>query len=102
MALSHIDAALAEITPAIGVEGKKAHSLPRIDGRMPWTDRVSMSLKMLERAQQECASEKDNGGSDGLRARVLDQLARAHSPLMIENQTVNFDYSARDLPTRND
>ncbi len=51
---------MAEIDKEIGAEGKKPHDLPRIDARMPWADRLAKSLKLLEMAQQDCSTEKDN------------------------------------------
>src|SRR5580704_11264470 len=48
-----------EIDKESGAEGKKPHALPRIDPRMPWADRLSKSLKLLEMAQQDCRTEKD-------------------------------------------
>ena len=102
LTIANIDGAMAEIDKEIGVEGKKPHDLPRIDARMPWADRLTKSLKLLEMARQDCSSEKDNSGDGGLRARVLDQLDHAHTRLRVAVETKNFDYDARNLPTRND
>jgi hypothetical protein len=102
LTIGNIDAAMTEISREIGVAGKKPLELPRIDARMPWGERLSQSLKMLELAQQDCRTEKDNSGDSGLRARVLDQLDHAHSRLRVAVETKNFDYDARNLPTRND
>lgn len=102
LTIANIDGAMAEIEKEIGVEGKKPRALPRIDARMPWADRLSKSLKLLEMAQQDCSTEKDNSGDGRLRARVLNQLDDAHTRMTVAIATKNFDYNARNLPTRND
>jgi hypothetical protein len=50
----------------------------------------------------ECSREKDDSGYAGLQARVMSRLDHAHDRLRVAIDTVNFDYSARNLPTRND
>ena len=102
LTIGNIDAAMAEIDKEIGADRKKPHDLPRIDARMPWADRLSKSLKLLEMAQQDCRTEKENSGDGGLRARVLNQLDDAHTRITVAIATKNFDYNARNLPTRND
>jgi hypothetical protein len=102
LTIANIDGAMAEIDKEIGTEGKKSRAVPRIDARMPWADRLSKSLKLLELAQQDCRTEKDNAGDGGLRARVLNQLDDAHTRMTVAIATKNFDYNARNLPTRND
>jgi hypothetical protein len=102
LTIGNIDAAMAEINEEIGADRKKPHDLPRIDARMPWADRLSKSLKLLELAEQDCSTEKDKSGDSGLRARVLDQLDHAHTRIRVAVETKNFDYDARNLPTRND
>jgi hypothetical protein len=102
LTIGNIDAAMAEINQEIGADRKKPHDLPRIDARMPWADRLSKSLKLLELAEQDYSTEKDKSGDSGLRARVLDQLDHAHTRIRVAVETKNFDYDARNLPTRND
>jgi hypothetical protein len=102
LTIANIDGAMAEIDKEIGGQGKKPRAVPRIDTRMPWADRLSKSLKLLELAQQDCRTEKDNAGDGGLRARVLNQLDDAHTRITVAIATKNFDYNARNLPTRND
>jgi hypothetical protein len=102
LTIANIDGAMAEIDKEIGAESKKPRALPRIDPRMPWADRLSKSLKLLEMAQQDCRTEKDNSGDGGLRARVLNQLDDAHTRITVAIATKNFDYNARNMPTRND
>ena len=101
LSIGYIDAAMADIYKETGEEGQKPNESSNLS-RMPWAKRLAKSLKVLEKAQADCDSEKDSGGDTGLRARVLDQLDHAHSRLNVALETVNFDYSARNLPTRND
>lgn len=101
LSIGYIDAAMADIYKETGEQGEKPNGTPRVDARLPWAGRLAKSLKVLEKAELDCDSEKDSGDT-GLRARVLDQLDHAHSRLNVALQTVNFDYTARNLPTRND
>lgn len=102
LSIGYMDGAIEEIDKEIGAEDKKHHALPRIDARMPWADRLTSSLRLLEMAQQECGTEKDNSGEVGLRAQVLDQLDQAHTRLTVAVETKNFDYNSRNMLTRND
>ena len=102
LSISNIDGAMEEINKEIGAGRKKQRALPRIDTRMPWADRLSSSLRLIEMAQQDCSKEKDNAGDQGLQARVLNQLDQAYTRLTVAYETKNFDYDARNLPTRND
>jgi hypothetical protein len=101
LSVGYIDAAMADIYKETGEQGERPNETPRVDARASWSKRLAKSLKMLEKAELDCDSEK-GGGETGLRARVLDQLDHAHSRLNVALQTVNFDYTARNLPTRND
>jgi hypothetical protein len=102
LTIGNIDGAMAEIEKEIGPERKKPHDLRRIDARMPWAKRLSESLSLLEKAQQDCSKEKDNSGNLGVQAQVFNLLDQAHTRITVAIETKNFDYSARDLPTRND
>jgi hypothetical protein len=102
LTIANIDGAMAEIDKEIGPERKKPHALPRIDSRMPWAARLSESLKLLELAKQDCSKEKDNPSDQGLQARVSNLLDQAQTRITVAIDTKNFDYNARNLPTRND
>jgi hypothetical protein len=69
---------------------------------MTWADRLTESLKLLERAELDCSKEKDDAENAGLHARVFGLLDQAHTRMTVAIETKNFDYSARSLPTRND
>src|ERR1700693_3754651 len=102
LTIGNIEGAMEEINKEIGADRKKPHDLPRIDARMPWAERLSKSLKLLELAKFDCSKEKDNPGDAGLQARVFNLLDQAHTRITVAIETKNFDYNARNLPTRND
>jgi len=102
LTIANIDGAMTEINKEIGADRKKPHDIPRIDARMTWGERLTESLRLLEKARQDCSNEKDTSGDQGLQARVFNLLDQAHTRITVAVQTKNFDYSARDLPTRND
>ena len=102
LTIGHIDMAVKEIEEGVGASRSKPHELPRIDPHMTWAERLDQSLRLLERAEWDFAKEKDDAASTGLKGRIFDLLDQAHTRLSVAIQTVNFDYSARNIPTRND
>jgi hypothetical protein len=102
LTITNIDDTLAEIDKETGVERKKPRALPRIDARTAWGDRLSEALRLMEKAEFECSKEKDTAGDAGLPARVAKLLDQGHTRLTVALETINFDYNARNLPTRND
>jgi hypothetical protein len=102
LTIANIDGAMDEINKVIGAGRKKPHVLPRIDARMSWAEHLSESLRLIEMARQDCGREKDNSGNNGLQARVFNLLDQAHTRITVAIETKNFDYNARNLPTRND
>jgi hypothetical protein len=101
LAISSIDAAISEINKEASVGDKQADA-PKIDTRMQWSARLSMSFKMLDRATFDCSKEKDNSGKLELQSKVLASIEQAHDRIRVAIDTVNFDYSARNMDTRND
>jgi hypothetical protein len=102
LTVSNIDVVMAEIDKEININQKKPHALSRIDPRMSWADRLSDSLKLLERARLDCSKEKDDAANAGLQARIFGLLDQAHTRITVAIDTKNFDYDARSMPTRND
>jgi hypothetical protein len=100
LTIDNIDRAMKQIDQTIGADSRKPHEFPKVDPRMPWVVRLTQSLRFLDRAEMDCATEKDSPGNAGLKARVFDLLDQAHTRLSVAIQTVNFDYSSRHLPTR--
>jgi hypothetical protein len=101
LTIDNIDRAMKQIDQAIGAASRKSQELPKIDERMTWVERLTQSLRFLDKAELDCAGEKDASANAGLKARVFDLLDQAHTRLSVAIQTVNFDYSSRHLPTRN-
>jgi len=102
LAINNIDGAIEEIGKEAAITGSDPKELPKVDSRMKWAQRLSMSFKLLDRAKLDCSIEKDNSVDAGLQKRVLDRIDQAHDRIRVAIDTVNFDYSARNMPTRND
>jgi hypothetical protein len=102
IAIKNIDGAIAEISKDPGANGKKSNELPRVDSRMPWAKRLAESLKSLDKARQELGKEKNGSGDTGLQAQISDHIDQAHNRIEVAIETINFDYNARDMSTRND
>jgi len=102
LAISNIDGAMSEIMKQALPNEKKAQNVPKFDTRMTWSDRLSVSFRLLDRAKLDCSKEKDNSGNAGVQTRVLASIDEAHGRIQVAIDTVNFDYSARNIPTRND
>jgi hypothetical protein len=69
---------------------------------MTWAARLSMSMRLLDRAKLDCSSDRDNAANAGLQSRVFASIDQAHDRIRVAIDTVNFDYSARNMTTRND
>jgi hypothetical protein len=101
LAISSIDGAISEINKEAPTEDKQP-DVPKFDTRMPWSARLSMSFKMLDRAMFDCSKEKDNSGKTELQSKVLASIEQAHDRIRVAIDTIYFDYSARNMDTRND
>jgi hypothetical protein len=102
LTMDRLDQAMKQMDTAMGGERGKSSDLPRLDARMAWAERLNQSQRLIERAEMDCAREKDDTGNTGLKAHIFDLLDQAHTRLSVAIQTVNFDYNFRHLPTRND
>jgi hypothetical protein len=102
LAIANIDGAIADISKEAPASDKEAQESPKFDARMRWSARLSMSFKMLDRAKMDCSKEKENSANAGLQTRVLASIEQAHDRIRVAIDTVNFDYSARNMQTRND
>jgi len=102
LTIGNIDAVMAEIEKEIGPDRKKPRALPRINPRMKWGERLTESIKLIEMAKLDCSKEKDGPSEAGLQARVFNLLDQAHTRMTVAIETINFDYNARNMPTRND
>ena len=102
LAIGNIDAAIAEISKGASLNDQSAQELPKVDPRMTWAARLAMSLKMLDRARLDCSKEKDGSANAGLQSQVVASIDHAHDRIRVAVDTVNFDYNARNMQTRND
>ena len=102
LAIGNIDGAIDEINKEANIKGGSSRELPAIDAHLQWSERLSTSMRLLDKAMLDCSKEKDTSGSAGLQAKVLSRLDRAHDRIRVAIDTTNFDYTARNLPTRND
>ncbi len=102
LAIGDIDGAIAEMGNEAGVNERDPQAPAKVDSRMKWPQRLSQSYRLLDKAKLDCSVEKDNSGDTGLQKRVLDRIDQAHDRIRVAIDTVNFDYSARNMPTRND
>lgn len=102
LTITNIDRAIDEINQEAAPKNKKQPSAPHINPKMKWGNRLSESLRMVERARLDCAKEKDDAANAGTLARIERLLDDAHMRLTVAIQTKNFDYDARNMSTRND
>jgi len=102
LTMDNLDEAMKQMDTAVGSDRSKPSDLPRLDARMAWAERLNQSLRLIEHAEWDFAKEKDGAANTALKARIYDLLDEAHARLSVAIETVNFDYNARHLPTRND
>jgi hypothetical protein len=101
LAVENIDGAMLDISKETG-SSVNPQDTPKIDSRMKWAQRLSKGFKMLDKAELDCRTEKVNSTDAEFQKRVLDRIDQAHDRIRVAIDTVNFDYSARNMPTRND
>lgn len=102
LAIGSINAAIAEISKEAAVSDKNTPEPLKVNARMTWQARLSMSLRLLDRAKLDCSKEKDDSANAGLQSHVMASIDQAHDRIRVAIDTINFDYSARNMPTRND
>lgn len=98
LAIGNIESAMKQIDPLIGPNEK--NQVPKVDPHMPWVERLTECLRLLDHAELSLANQKTSEGAAGVKARVFDLLDQARARLSVAVETVNFDYSSRHLPTR--
>jgi hypothetical protein len=102
LAISNIDSAIAEISQEAPIKNKNGQQSPKVDAHMTWSARLSMSMRLLDKARLDCSNDKDDSANAGLQSRIFASIDHAHDRIRVAIDTVNFDYSARNMPTRND
>jgi len=102
LAIGSIDGAISEIAEEAPASDKQTRNAPKFDSRMRWPERLSMSFRLLDKAMFDCGRDKDRSGNAELQSQVLASIEQAHDRIRVAIDTINFDYSARNLDTRND
>jgi hypothetical protein len=77
-AIDEIDKAIAEIKAAAIDDGKNLEDHPGIDSHLRWVGRLNKAASLLDKAHDDVAKEEDNASEQGLQARILGHIGRAH------------------------
>jgi len=77
-AIHDIDEAIREIKHASIDDGKNISDHAAVDAHMPWQGRLRKSRDLIDRAIADCSKEEDDPHTQGLQARILDHLHKAH------------------------
>jgi hypothetical protein len=77
-AIQEIDAAIFEIRKASIEDGKNLNDHPPVDAGMPWPGRLHRALELLDKARHDVSEEEDNGFAQGLQARAIEHIEKAH------------------------
>jgi hypothetical protein len=76
-AIAEIDEAIAEIRSAAD-DGKSLEDHPGLDSHLRWVGRLNKAASLLNKAHDDAAKEEDNASAEGLQARVLGHIGKAH------------------------
>ena len=76
-AIAEIDEAIAEIRSAAD-DGKSLEDHPGLDSHLRWIGRLNKAADLLNKAHDDVAKEEDNAAAQGLQARVLGHIGKAH------------------------
>jgi hypothetical protein len=77
VAVSHIDAAMREITQAAIDDGKNLADHPPVDVALDWPGRLRRTLELLRRARADVNQEEDNQFARGLKRRAIEHIDAA-------------------------
>jgi hypothetical protein len=77
-AIAEIDAAIAEIKAAAIDDGKSIDDHPGLDSHLRWIGRLNKAASLLDKAHDDAAKEEDDVSAQGLQARVLGHIGKAH------------------------
>ena len=77
-AIHEIDEAINEIKKAAIDDGKNLNDHPPVDRQMDWSGRLHRALELVDKAHQDIAREEDNGFAQGLQARAILHIDKAH------------------------
>jgi hypothetical protein len=77
-AVAEIDRAIGEIKAASIDDGKDLNDHVAVDAHLPWIGRLNKSARLLDKAQADVAKAEDDPAAQGLQARALEHIAKAH------------------------
>ena len=77
-AIHHIDEAIGEIKRASIDDGKNIADHAPVDAHMPWQGRLHKSRDLIDKAIADCSKEEDDPHTQGLLARIVEHLHKAH------------------------
>jgi hypothetical protein len=77
-AIEEIDAAISEIKKASIEDGKNINDHVPVDSHLDWPGRLHKAVELLDKAHSDVAREEDNRFAEGLQARALEHIDRAH------------------------
>jgi hypothetical protein len=77
-AIEQIDQAIGEIKAAAIDDGKNLNDHPSLDTHLPWIGRLNKATTLLNKAHDDVAKEEDDPATQGLQARALEHIGKAH------------------------
>ena len=77
-AIHEIDRAIDEIKKAAIDDGKNLNDHPPVDDHMQWGGRLHRAIELLDSARRDVAKEEDDPYAQGLQARALEHIEKAH------------------------
>src|ERR1700722_9147451 len=77
-AIEEIDAAINEIKHASIDDGKNINDHVPVDAHLDWPGRLHRALELLDKAHRDASQEEDNRFAEGLQARAIGHIDRAH------------------------
>jgi len=77
-AIAEIDEAIGELKAATIDDGKNVDDHPGLDSHLRWIGRLNKAASLLDKAHDEAAKEEDDAAAQGLQARVLGHIGKAH------------------------
>jgi hypothetical protein len=77
-AIHEIDQAIAEIKKASIDDGKDLNDHPPVDAGLGWPGRLHRALELLDKAHRDVTQEEDNAFAQGLQARAILHIDKAH------------------------
>ena len=77
-AMDEIDQAIAELKAAAIDDGKGLDDHPGIDSHLRWIPRLNKAADVLNKAHDDVQKENDDAATQGLQARILEHIGKAH------------------------